>query len=271
MRLRTAQRYYDKPEDGAGGTSLDAVALAAADKAKADAADAAKASADKAAADKKAADETAAALPKKDWKDDRIAKLTHDLNEERRLRAATPPPPPEQKPGETPEAFAQRVDEAANAKAVQIAAQQDWDRQCNLVAEQGKKEFPDFDARLTAITSTVNGKDPAEVAAYNEVIAAAIETGEAHKVLYALGSDPGEYQRLMKLSPVKRAMELGKMAVTLVNEKEPSGMPKPITPVGSGGTHYEGITPDDPKRGTKLPMKEWMKLREKQAQEKGIQ
>lgn len=205
----------------------------------------------------------------KDWKDDRIAKLTHDLNEERRLRAATPPPEP--KPGETEADFQSRVDEAANNKAQQIAFQKDWDRQCNEVAELGKKEFPDFNVRLGAITATVNDKDPAEVAAYNQVIEAAIETGQAHKVIYALGADPGEYQRIMKLSPVKRAMELSKLAVTLVNDKEPSGMPKPITPVNSGGQHYEGITPDDPKRGTKLPIKEWMKLRDKQAAEKGIQ
>lgn len=206
----------------------------------------------------------------KDWKDDRIAKLTHDLNEARRT-AANPPPPPVQKPGEDAVAFQTRVDEAANTKAVQIAAQADWDRQCNDVAAQGKKEFPDFDARLAAITSTINGQDVGEVQAYNEVLAAAIETGEAHKVLYALGSDPGEYQKLMKLSPVKRAMELGKMAVALVNDKEPSKLPKPITPLQSGGEHYEGISPDDPKRGGKLPTKEWMKLREAQARERGIQ
>jgi len=33
----------------------------------------------------------------------------------------------------------------------------------------------------------------------------------------------------------------------------------------------EGITPDDPKRGTKLPIKDWMAQREKQARERGIQ
>lgn len=203
------------------------------------------------------------------WAKDRIAKLTHDLNEERRTKAAAPVP--EIKPGESPADFQTRVDEAATAKAVQIAAQADWDRQCNSVAELGKKEFPDFDARLGAIIGTINNEDPGEVARYNEVIAAAIETGQAHKVIYALGADPGEYQRIMKLSPVKRAMELGNMAIKLVNDKEPSAMPKPITPINAGGVHYDGITPDDPKRGTKLPIKEWMKLRDEQAKAKGIQ
>lgn len=206
--------------------------------------------------------------PTKDWKDDRIAKLTHDLNEARRAAAA---PPPVQKPGESEADFNARVDAAASAKATQIAAQADWDRQCNAVADAGRKEFPDFNERLGRIQATVNGQDPAEVATYNEVISAAIETGQGHKVLYALGADPAEYQRLMKLNPVKRAMEIGAMSQRLVNDKEPSGAPKPITPIGSSGEHYEGIKPDDPTRGTKLPLKEWMKQREEQARARGIQ
>ncbi len=200
--------------------------------------------------------------PKKDWKDDRIAKLTHDLNEARRAAAATPPPEP--KPGETEAQFQARVDEAANAKASVLAAQADWDRQCNSVAELGRQEFPDFDARIKAMNSTINPQDQAEVIAQNEIISAAIETGAAHKVLYAIGGDPAEFQRLMKLSPVKRAMELGKLAVTLVNDKPPSNLPPPIVPVGSGGVHYEGIRPDDPTKGMKLPKAEWYK-------QKGIQ
>lgn len=249
--MRLSQKFYDKPEDGTG-TAIPPVVVAP----------------------------VVPVTPpvvtepepkpvvevKPDWRDARIAKLTHDLN-----AARATPVTPVQKPDETDATFQARVDEAATAKAGQMAAQADWDRQCNSVAEAGKKEFPDFNARLGTITASINAQDPAEVSAYNEVIAAAIETGQAHKVIYALGADPGEYQRIMKLSPVKRAMELGKMAMTLVNDKEPSGLPKPITPVGSGGLHYEGITPDDPKRGTKLPLKEWMKQRDAQAKERGIQ
>ena len=275
MRLRN-QILYDKPDDG-GAAAPDAAALAAAaaDKAKADAAAADKTATDKAAADKKTADDAAPAPanppPKKDWKDDRIGKLTHDLNEARKALAAKETPAPVQKPGETEAAFNARVDEAANAKAAQIAAQNDWNRQTGDVVEKGTKEFPDFNDRVKAITASINVQDPAELAAYNAVVAGAMETGEAHKIIYALGSDPGEFQRLMKLTPVKRAMELSKLALTLTNDKDPSPLPKPITPVGSSGVHYEGITPDDPKRGMKLPKSEWFKQREAQAREKGIQ
>lgn len=211
----------------------------------------------------------APATPKKDWKDDRIAKLTHDLNESRRAQAAVPAAP--QAPGETDAQFQARVDEAANAKAGMMAAQAEWDRATGAVVDLGSKEFPDFNSRVGAITSSINVQDPAELAAYNDVIAGAMETGQAHKVIYALGADPGEFQRLMRLSPVKRAMELGSMASKLINDKPPSNLPAPIVPINSSGTHYEGIAPDDPKSGNKLPTKEWMRLRDAQARERGIQ
>ncbi len=256
MRLRTAT--YDKPNDGTGGNPPAPPAVTPP------------------AGDPPAAPPAAPPAsplppepPKKDWKDDRIAKLTHDLNEARRAAAAAPPPVIA--PGETEAQFQARVDEAANAKAGVLAAQADWDRQCNSVAELGRQEFPDFDARIKAMNSTINPQDQAEVIAQNEIISAAIETGAAHKVLYAIGSDPAEFQRLMKLSPVKRAMELGKLAVTLVNDKPPSNLPKPIVPVNSGGVHYEGIAPDDPQKGMKLPKGQWFKMREEQARAKGIQ
>lgn len=292
MRLRE-QKYFDKPNDGGGASGAagavsgdksgtagaQAGASAAGGSASADpaaggaaAAVAGEAKPGTAAESGAGAAAGGAGTPKPDWKDARIAKLTHDLNAEREARrASAATPAPAQGSGESDAAFQARVDTVASQKAVQIAAQADWDRQCNSVAEQGQKEFADFGARLGAITSTVNGQDPAEVAAYNDFIAAAIETGQAHKVLYALGSDPGEYQRLSRLSPVKRAMELGVMASKLVSDKDPSGLPKPLTPIGSAGDHYEGIRPDDPKRGTKIPLKEWMKQREAQAKERGIQ
>lgn len=261
--------FYEKPGDSAGGGSV-AQPEPKPQTAETPAANAADASAATPAASAPAADVKPAAvveLPKKDWRDDRIAKLTHDLNEERRQRAAATTPPPAQKPGESDAEFQRRVDAAADLKS----AQKDWDRQCNSVADAGRAEFKDFDDRLKAIASTVNGQDPTEFQAYNDVIAAAIETGQAHKIIYALGADPGEYQKLMKMSPVKRAMELGRMVSKLVGDKEPGNLPKPISPISPSGEHYEGIKPDDPQRGMKLPKSEWFKQREEQARAKGIQ
>lgn len=263
---QAAQRMFDKPEDPKGSPEPGAPSAPAAGEQPA----APAATVPPVVAGAETPPPAAPPTKKADWKDDRIASLTFQLNEARRTAAATPAPV--QGAGENDAEFARRVDEAATAKAGQMAAQVDWDRQCNAVAEQGKKEFPDFIPRIDAILGSINRQDPAEISAYNDVVATAMETGQAHRVLYALGNDPGEYQRLMKLSPVKRAMEIGTMATKLVASPEPSGAPKPITPISGGnGEHYEGISPDDPKRGMKLPKAQWFAEREKQVREKGLQ
>lgn len=214
------------------------------------------------------------AQPEKDWKMNRIDQLTAQLNEERRLRAAAVVPAPTPKPGETEADFQAQVDAAANEKAGQIAAVQDWNSRCNSVADKGKAEFPDFAARLGAIQGVINNQDAADVTQYNEVLASAMETGHAHKVLHELGENPGQFRELMNLSPVKRAQRLATMTAKYAppeSEPDPSWAPKPITPVGGRGVHYDGIKPDDPTNGTKLPIGEWMKQREKQAEAAGIQ
>lgn len=211
------------------------------------------------------------------WKDKRIAELTAKLNA---AKAAVPVTVAAPAPGETPEAFAARVDEAANAKAVEIAAINDWNSRCDAVASQGHKEFPDgaaapsFKARLAACQSVVNPGDAGEVGQFNSVLAAAMETGQAHKLIYALGEKPEEMQRIMRLSPMKMAIEIANRAAKLGAgpvAEEPSGAPAPITPIKGGGAHYEGIDPSNPTNGTKLPIGEWMKQREKQAAAAGIQ
>lgn len=217
----------------------------------------------------------AAVSPKKDWKDDRIGELTAKYNDTKRqldaLKAGTPAAPaPTPAAGESQADFEVRV----ATEAARIAAATDWAKQCNDVAAAGRAAFPDFDSRLGAIKATVNGQDEAELAAYNSVLETAIETGKGHQLLYELGANPGEVRRLMGLSPTKRAMELATKAASLGAKSaapDPSQAPQPITPIGSHGLHYEGIKPDDPVNGTKLPIADWMAQREKQANERGLQ
>lgn len=207
-----------------------------------------------------------------DWRDKRIAELTHKLNEARRAQPQAPAAVQAQ--GETEAAFQARVNAEAEKRALAIAATVDWNRQCNEVAQAGQKDFPDFNSRLSAVQGVVNNQDPEDVRQYNEVLAAAIETGQAHRLIHALGENPGEVRRLMAASQVKRGVELARMADRLTvkpSEAEPSGAPKPVTPIGSHGIHYESLKPDDPVNGMKLPKSEWFKQREKQAAERGMQ
>lgn len=214
----------------------------------------------------------AQAPPTKDWKDARIAELTAKLNEAKRAVAAVPAggAAPAQQPGETQAQFEARVAQAAQ-EIFQVST---WNQQCNAVAEQGRKEFTDFNDRLAACHTVVNKEDPAEVQQFNEVLAAAVETGQAHKLIHQLGENPGELKKLMGLPPMKRAIDIAQRAVKLgvpPADPDPSGAPRPITPIGSSGVHYDGVKPDDPVNGGRLPTKIWMQLREKQAQERGLQ
>jgi len=223
-----------------------------------------------------AAAPTPAPTPAEDWRDKRIAELTFKLNEEKKkhppVAAVTPPPTPSQAPGESEASFNQRVADTA-AEMVRIDS---WNKQCNEVAAAGSKEFTDFGTRLAGVRTVVNNADMAEVQAYNDVLAATFEAaeGNSHKLLYSLTENPGEFRKLMEMSPTKRAVELTRKADKLgqaPTEPDPSGAPRPITAVSSRGLHYDGIKPDDAVNGAKLPIGQWMAEREKQAAERGIQ
>ena len=201
--------------------------------------------------------------PKEDWRDARIRVLTAKLNDARKEKAAEQVQPVA---GETREQLDARVE----ARAKELAGQSDWNNRCNAVAVAGRAAYTDFAEKLRGITSLVDGNDPAEVSSYNSFLAAAMETGEAPKLIYELGANPNEAARILALSPMKMAVELTRLA-TPRRPAEPSNAAKPITPVGSRGIHYEAIQPDDAERGTRLPIADWMAQREKQARERGLQ
>lgn len=204
--------------------------------------------------------------PKKDWKDDRIAELTAKLNQARATKVEPP-----KTTDESDADFEARVNARAQVLADERVQTQTWNEKCAGVFTAGTAEYTDWKDKLGAVQSVVNAKDPNEVGQYNDVLAATIETGKAHQLVYQLGNDPGEFKRLMALTPVKRGMELATMAAKLDAAPEPSAAPAPITPIGSKGAAHEEITPDDPNRGMKLSTKEWMRRREAQAVERGIQ
>lgn len=212
-------------------------------------------------------------VQKQDWRDARIAELTAKLNDAKRSLQAQPLAQPQQKPGESQADFDARVNAAAAQKAQELQAMREWDARCNEVAAAGVKQFGEaqFFERYGNLKKLVNEQDPEEVNVYTETLAVAMETGKGHELLYSLGSQPDEWKRLMALPPVRRAMEMAKLASKLEAAPEPSKAPAPIEPVGSSGIHYDGIKPDDPKQGMKLDKKAWMEMRNKQARERGLQ
>ena len=191
-----------------------------------------------------------------DWRDKRIAQLTA------KLKDAQAKPKPEDKP--KPEGGESEAE--INARAEQLAAQRvaldSFNKACAEAAEKGRAEFPDFQSRVNELSRLVDRNDPASVGAYNEFIVAALETGEAPKIIHALGGDLNEAARILSLPPIKRAVELTRLAAK--TPAEISKTPKPITPVGSKGPAHTAIDPTDPERADGLSIDAWMARRNEQ-------
>lgn len=210
-----------------------------------------------------------------DWRDARIAKLTAQKKElqEQLLRkpgTATTVSPPA--PVVLDEA---EVERRANAKATDLAAAAAWDARCVATVEQGKKEFPDFEDKIVGLRTVLDDSDPLEARSYRDMVEIAMDTGEGPKLIHFLGSNPAEAQRIMGLSPVKKAIELAKLASKPSEPKAPvvpanpldgavSQASKPITAVGRG-TGAGVVDPSDPTRSDKLSSKEWFARRAEQA------
>lgn len=182
--------------------------------------------------------------PKKSWERKRIDQLTWEKNEERRKREALEAQL-NQKPleGEDGKQLSQAdVDRIAEQKAKQIAAQQSFNQKCNATAEAGKDKYNDFDDAI-AILGQVGLSSP-------QFLDIATDLPNSHEILYHLGKNPDEAERLLNLTPTKQAMELARLEAKLSVapvQKQISKVAAPIKPLGgnTAGTHIGDAIPDD--------------------------
>jgi len=149
-------------------------------------------------------------------------------------------------------------------RAREYASVQDFNRRCDEVALQGRASFgeAEFNGRINNLQKLVDNTDPQSVQAYNNFLLAALESGEPAKVLYELGSDLNEAQRILGSNATRMAVEMVKRAAR--PPIEVSGAPKPVQPIGARGVANERINPDDPDRADHLSTAEWMRRRETQ-------
>lgn len=197
--------------------------------------------------------------PTGDWRDKRLAKQAAIIAQ---LRKNAPPdgnPPPPPDGDSVPRADVERL---ANERAQALASRASFDAQCNAAAAEARKQFADFDTVVKQFGQIVDFTDATEVQRYDAFLEAALETGEAGKIIYTLGKNLDEAERIMALSPVKRATELARL--TLVEPESPSTLPKPITPVHGKNAGPSEISPSDPVRADKLSSAEWHKRRAKE-------
>lgn len=189
---------------------------------------------------------------KEDWRDKRIAKLTAKLRESERAKVEPP------KPGSAEE------DEARiQAEVSRRAANDAFNKACNDAAAAGRKDFgeAEFNSRVGSLTKLVDKDDLSSIGAYNQFLAAALETGEASKLIFELGGDLNLAEKIMSLPPLKMAVELTKLASRKAEGEEISSAPKPIRPV-NGSAPHSAISASDTERADKLSTAEWMKRRE---------
>lgn len=182
--------------------------------------------------------------------EERAAKAEAELEAFRRGNAApnqnataNSPAPPEPQPLDRRDfASKDEFDRAVADEADRRARISDFNRQCNSVFEQGKAANADFPEavqnlqRLGAMTPD------------NLDILLAFEQ-DAHRLIYDLGSNPDEADRIFKLPPARLAAELGKKAASLAAPKAPvpiSKAPPPVKPIdGAAKVSSEPLDTDD--------------------------
>lgn len=194
---------------------------------------------------------------------DQLRKQTTDLlaqlAEARKGGAVSIPAPqnaPATPPANTPPTSATQgmSDAELNALADRMAEEKArvkaFNRACDDVAERGKDEFDDFDKKLRTFQMLGGLPTP--------LLETITEMPNAHKVLYHLGSDPDLAERVVKMSPVRQAMELARIegGISKPAPRPVSQAPAPVQPIDTGGR-----ATDDPE---KMSMADFVIWREKQ-------
>lgn len=145
-------------------------------------------------------------------------------------RAPAKPEQEEAEPGEKPPSNeyvpVKVVNDLVRQGAAKLAADTQFDTDCNAAFEKGTKAFPDFEESM-ANFQALGGLE-------RDVIEDALATGAAHQVLYELGSNPDKAARLLKMPSRQRIAEFTKMTLKPAPKQQVSGAAPPHKPVNGG-------------------------------------
>lgn len=177
------------------------------------------------------------------WFVKRIAELTRANADRDRVLAAAERKLQELQPNAQPSA--DDPQRAVETRAQQIVAQRAFDTSCNEAHAAGVAAYPDFADAMKTLGSV--GGMP------NTVIEAALETGEAHKVLYALGRNPERAVEIAAMSPARMGVAMAKLAAQPAAAAPVTKAPAPVRSI-SGGTVRSN---DDPEKMTQAEYSAW--------------
>lgn len=182
--------------------------------------------------------------------------LQEQLNQTRAALQAQPqvdadgnpvaPQPQRQQPAQQPQDL--------QAMAAQIAAQNAFNEKVDGEVKRGRDVHQDFDQ--VAANLQRFGELP------RTFVQAALATGKGAEVMYHLGGNIVEADRILSMEPMAQAVALAQLAGTIKAPepaKKVSAAPAPITPKVGGGSGKNTPTLEDPN----MPVADWIKLREK--------
>lgn len=196
------------------------------------------------------------------WEQRRINAMTRKLHEAER-RAALAEQREKDLLGRLPEGTIPQ-EELAKEELVQrfssavdaAAAKKQFDAECTTIYNKGMEELGNFDSRLRNF-SQVGGLNPVLIEAVMES-ASGSGAPPAHKILFELGGNLDEAERILSLPPVRMAAAVAKFAAGLKEEtRRVSNAPAPIKPI----TPAAAPAGKDPE---KMNPQEWREWREGQ-------
>lgn len=164
--------------------------------------------------------------------------------------------------------FQQAVKEEATRLAKDEAAKTVFMQQFDGMVAAGKTQFKDNWDKAVANLHQMGDLDGADV---QRILAATDGLDTAARVIYTLGAQPEQYERIMALDPIKQVAEFTKLglAAKAPAPKKPSDAPAPIEPIGSRnskdnvsltGTDADG----DLNKSTAEAEREWYRRRAEQ-------
>jgi hypothetical protein len=153
-----------------------------------------------------------------------VARAT--IEELRKMAAGEPTRPAGAPPAAAPRADSRMSPEELRRLVQEQSALNDFNKACNEAVDKGRTAHSDFDkiviqdlTRLSPIYDPQAGKPIIP----QPLVEAALETGEAHEVLYALGKDSALAERIMRLSPIRQAVEVAKLHSKMLADRKPEG------------------------------------------------
>jgi hypothetical protein len=127
-----------------------------------------------------------------------------------------------QRPADDPE-------ERAYQRYTAEQGQRAFNEACNAVAAKGREEFPDFDDAISTLIKVGYGQPNADGSPSPgfRAVEAIASLPDGHRVYRELASDLDNAVRILKLSPIAMAAELGRMSRVVEPQSLPPAQPAP--------------------------------------------